>query len=89
MNEENRKAGKRVGLAFLDATLIAYLLAEGFQWSDERECYFMPHEEFLHWNNKPIELGKHSFTVDAFHHAVHPAYGGDCGKRTSEILSGK
>ena len=73
-------------MAFLDAALIAYLLAEGFHWSTEHECYRMEHERFRAWNNKPIELGRHSFEVDAYHREMYPAYGGDCGQKTSEII---
>jgi len=72
-----------VGHARLDAKLIAYLQAEGFYWSTEHECYRMEHERFSKWNNKPIELGKHSFEVDAYHREMYPAYGGDCVRHSS------
>lgn len=45
---------KTVGLAKLDDDLLRLLEAEGFTWSAERGCYFMPHEQFQKWNNKPL-----------------------------------
>lgn len=61
---------KTVGQAKLDDDLIRYLEAEGFVWSTERGCYFMPHEKFQKWNNKPVSHLPMSFATDAFQRAV-------------------
>lgn len=69
---------QKIGLATLSDELIDYLVKEGFRWSDENQCWQMPHEQFVKWNNKMTPLGKMSFEVDHFHMAVHKPYGGDC-----------
>jgi hypothetical protein len=59
------------------AALVQELKSYGYEWNETEECYqFDSHK--IKCNDEPTRLSPISFEPDAFHRAVHPAYGGDC-----------
>ena len=61
----------------LSEAIVNELKSYGYKWNPKEQCYLLPWD-VLTKKTTPAKLPELSFEPDAFHRALHPAYGGDC-----------